>query len=182
LRKKLKSAPPVTEELPEESEAAPQEAPGPAVVPEAVSPIQIPEKVLEQAKALGIDLKQVVDWALSVEQKLVIAEKNFQKIGEFLTRMEPLVKLSEQVKQQQATGATAPVQASGGFDLMRILEAITKFTGGGGGSNPLGDEITKKVIEAGLSQMFAGTKLLETIQTKMMADMGAKMVTEAANK
>jgi hypothetical protein len=58
-----------------------------------------------------------------------------------------------------------------------ILQAIS---GGGGGG--LSDEIMKKVVDAGISQMFAGTKLLETIQQKILADMGAKAVTEALPK
>ena len=175
---KPKSVPAATEKTPITEPPEPAEAPSAPVVPEAAAPIQIPKKVLEQAKALGVDLQQIVDWAQSVEQKLAVAEQNFQKIGSFLERMEPLVKLGEQIQQRQTQPSTPP--ATGGFDIGSLLQLAPAFLGGG--SNPIGDEITKKIIDAGLDQMFAGTELLKAMQKKLMTEMGVKTVTEAISK
>lgn len=169
----MTSAPPA-EEKP--SEQAPEEAEGAAVVPETVPPIQIPPKVLEQAAALGIDLKQIVDWAKSMEDFKNVAMQNFEIIQKSFNELKPLIKLSKQAAQAQAApSGQAPTGALGG--LQALAPFLQMFSGGGG--NALGDEVTKQIIQSGLNQMNAGTKLLEAIQTRIMAKVGAKAVEEA---
>ena len=180
-KRKQTSAPAATEKAPIEPERASAEVPSAPVVPEAAAPIQIPPKVLAQAKALGVDLKQIVDWAQNVETRLQAADQNFLKIGSFLERMEPLVKLGEQIQQRQTQPqAPAGPPAAGGFDIASLLQMAPALLGGG--SSGIGDEITKKIIDAGLDQMFAGTELLKAMQRKLMTEMGVKTVMEAVAK
>ena len=103
------------------------------------------------------------------------ADTNFQQIGTFLTKLEPLAKALE-ARQGQTPTAGVP---TGGLDIMGLLPQLLPMLTGGSGGGALSDEITKSVIDAGLKQMFAGTRLLETIQNKIMTDMGVKVVTEA---
>lgn len=172
------------EEKPIEPETAPPQTPSGSVVPETASPIQIPPKVLEQAKAFGIDLDQIVNWAQTVEQKLAIAEVNFKKIADFLEKMGPLVDLSQKIQQQQQNTPMPEAsisQPGGGLGaLLPLLGKLAPFFGGGGSS--LGDELTKKVLDAGLEQMFAGTQLLKAMQQKLMTEMGVKAVMETVSK
>lgn len=117
--------------------------------------------------------------ALTMKQRLEQLEsytvQNFQRIGEFLTKLEPLTKAIEASTSQQA----APSQGgNSSVGLGSILQFLPQILGGGGSSNQLGDDLTKKVLDAGLDQMFAGTQLLKAIQTKMMTEMGVKAVTQ----
>ena len=153
-----------------------------------IRPFKIPGKAKGMAKAAGIDLSEVEEmgpkineWAGSVEKRLDIilaAIPNLPMATIELLRKEAEKQRSE-IMQKTPVAAEAPA-GKGGFDIGSVLE-ILKTTGimGGGGSSGVGDEITKQVIDAGIKQMFAGTRLLETIQNKIMTDMGVKAVTEA---
>lgn len=109
-----------------ESQSAP-------VVPVAAAPIQIPPKVLAQAKALGVDLGQIVDWAKSMEEFKAVTMKNFEIIQSSFNELKPLVQLSREVEQAraqtQATGGTTP--QTGGFDLSAFLKILPSLMGGG---------------------------------------------------
>lgn len=106
--------------------------------------------------------------------------KNFQQVEEYLVKFKPLLSVAEQFEQKQQAGDAK--QPTGNAGLMagagQILPLIMQMMGNSG-ANPLGDELTKKVMEAGLEQMFAGTQLLKAMQTKMLADMGAKVVKQS---
>ena len=184
MKKQPKSVPAVTEEKPESSKEAPAEAPS-APVPfpfnrkkieeafETKDPLMKP--LLNKAKAY---IAPVLDYMETVEARLQVADKNFQQISEFLTKMEPLIQLSQQVQQQQTSGGSVAAPVPGGAG--NILGLISQFAPLlGGGSNPLGDELTKKVLDAGLDQMFAGTQLLKAMQQKIMMEMGVKAVMDA---
>jgi aspartate aminotransferase-like enzyme len=114
----------------------------------------------------------------AMEQALNQVDKNFQQIGTFIDKMAPLIQLADKVVQQQQQPPTPPTSGGAGA-LEQLLPQIMQAVGGAGNSG-FGDEITKKVMEAGLNQMFAGTRLLEAMQTKMLANMGAKVVEDVA--
>lgn len=99
----------------------------------------------------------------------------------------PLIQLSQQVAEQQKLAQENPQAAQGqkGGNLAgmgQVIPFLMQLMGAGGGSSALGDELTKKVIDAGLEQMFAGTALLKAMQTKMLADMGAKAIKDSFEK
>lgn len=121
---------------------------------------------------------------LTPEQRIERLEAFFSKL---VDRITPMIELSDQIRQRQQQAEQKQQEGgakpqTGNANLMagagQILPLIMQMMGGGG-SNPLGDELTKKVIDAGLQQMFAGTELLKAMQTKMLADMGAKAVKES---
>lgn len=177
--KNQKTAPPATESEPD---ATPQEIAGEAVVPETVSPIQIPPKVLEQAKALGIDLKQVVDWAQSVEAR-------FNFIAQNLEAMQPLVELSKRVQEAQAN-PQAPVAnpQPGGFNLGALMQFLPQLLGGGGGDSELaslGNQYGKLVLKQAIENVGKpsieekiGEAVLEGFIRKKSGE-AAKVLTES---
>jgi hypothetical protein len=151
---------------------------------------KISGKAKTMAKSVGIDLSSIEemaprmnDWAASVEQRLnllVTAIPELPMATIKLLREEAEKQRAAMTQQAQTFAGTAGQPAKGGFDIGSIVEVL-KQTGvlGGGGGSGVSDEITKQVIDAGIKQMFAGTRLLETIQNKIMTDMGVKAVTEA---
>lgn len=115
-----------------------------------------------------------------IERQLTQADQNFKTISEFLTKIEPLAGLAQQLqeRQNQPTTQETPATPAGlpkGFDIGSILQVLGPILGQVQGSSPLGDELMKKVIEAGLSQMTAGTQLLGAVQKKILMDMGTKI-------
>jgi hypothetical protein len=93
-------------------------------------------------------LSPMLDYFESVEARLQAADLNFQKIGEFLNRMEPLVKLGEQIQQRQtqaqATGVSAP--SVSGSDVMGLISQFAPLLMGGG-SNPMQDKINELSVK-----------------------------------
>lgn len=161
--KKQKSAPPATEKEkpPSEPEAAPQEAESAAVVPEAVSPIQIPPKVLEQARALGVDLGQIVNWAQSVEQRLNIVLNALPEMPA------QTIKLLKEEAEKQRAAAVAQMQqnpqAQGGNPLAFIGQILPAIMGGGGGDSELA-ELGKKAL---MSQISMSTAITNAVVAKI---------------
>lgn len=158
-----------------------KEAKSNTVVPKAVSPIQIPQKVLDQAEAFGIDLNQIVNWAKNVEARFSEIEKWSQDVSKLVSDLQPLVTVSQQIAQQQTAQPPSETKPnSGGIasvlnsPLLQLLPSLL-----GNQSNPLTEALQQKIIESGLKQMTAGTTLLEAMQRKILSDMGAKIATEA---
>lgn len=114
LKKPEKNAQPVTEPTPtnpitEENSAV---EPSPAAVPS-------PPKLTTQER---------LDY---IEKQFVEIDKNFQQIGVFLGKMEPLVKLSDQLAQQQAN-PTAPAQGAAAPNILSLLSQFAPMLTGGG--------------------------------------------------
>ena len=158
-----------------------------------IPPFKISGKAKSMAKGVGIDLSSVEEmaprmnsWASSVEERLNIILGSIDNIP--AKTIEVLKAQAEQARaeyaakaQAQAPAAGAPAQGGGMMEsLGQFLPAILQMAGGGSGGYE--GEITKKVMEAGLNQMFAGTRLLEAMQTKMLANMGAKVVEDMIPK
>lgn len=187
------NAPTATEKQP--TEPTPVAQPEPFVL---IPPFKIPSKAKGMAKAAGIDLGSIEEmaprmntWAASVEDRLSANNKLLSQIVEAipnlptatiqLLRAEAEKQRAEVMAQRTQQAAPTAAQSQGTPDVMSILlPEMMKALGGAQASGGLEGEITKKVIEAGLNQMFAGTRLLEAMQTKMLANMGAKEVEKLA--
>ena len=201
-KKPLKNAPVVTENTPIEqasskkeisldtggeiSAATPEQTSSPIPF-QLIPPFKISAKAKGMAKTVGIDLSSVEemaprmnDWAGSVEKRLdfiisAIPQLPIETIKLLKAEAE---KQRSEMTQKAPMGAAAPAQ---GGDLMSMIAQVAPMLLGGGSSG-LSEEITKQVVDAGIKQMFAGTRLLEAIQTKIMTDMGVKAVTETIAK
>lgn len=160
------------------SEAENTEVQGAPVVSEAVHPIQIPKKVLDQAKAFGIDLNQIVDWASSVETRFKQVTEALNSVGASMEQLAPLIQVSQQLAQRQAQPQSETPSSTGGIanTLPSLLQLLPSLLGSN--SNPISDVLQQKIIESGIEQMTAGTTLLKAMQRKILSDMGAKMAVE----
>jgi uncharacterized coiled-coil protein SlyX len=122
-----------------------------------------------------------------LEAKLAANEKQVENaFGKLVERLTPVIQLSDKLAQAQEQAKNSPQQpqqgAAGlGGSIGQFLPMIMQALSGGGGS-ALGDELTKKVMDAGLSQMFAGTELLKALQRKMLLDMGSKQIEDSLGK
>jgi len=152
-----------------------------------IPPFTIPGKAKTMAKAAGFDLSGIEEmgptinkWAGSVEERLNVIINAIPQLPAETIRLlkAEAEKQRAEMTQRAPMGAAAPAQGS---DLMGMIAQFLPQVLGGGSSG-LSDEITKQVVDAGIKQMFAGTRLLEAIQTKIMTDMGVKAVTEAVTK
>jgi hypothetical protein len=154
---------------------------------ELIPAFKIPAKAKGMAKAAGIDLGNVEEmaprineWAGSVEERLnviIAAIPNLPAKTIELLKAEAQKQREEMAQRAQATAVNPSGLGGDALGTIGTIAQLAKEMGiVGGGSNPLGDEITKKVIEAGLNQMTAGTRLLEAMQTQMLSKMGAQIV------
>lgn len=175
---------PVDQKLPETSaEDLQTSSPEPF---QLIPPFKISGKTKGMAKAAGIDLDSIEamaprmnEWASSVEQRLNVIINAIPQLP-----LETIKLLRAEAEKQrseimQKTPAAAEAPAAGNANIMSAIAQFLPMITGGGAGGGVSDEITKQVIDAGIKQMFAGTRLLEAIQTKIMADMGVKAVTEA---
>lgn len=172
---------PATEEDKQVTEGINEAKPEPF---QLIPPFKISGKTKGMAKAAGIDLDSIEAmgprinaWAAEMEEfkRLVLtALPQLPTETIKLLRAEAEKQRAEMMQQPQQNQAAGQPPNPWGM-LGQFLPALM----GGGGGGGVSDEITKQVIDAGIKQMFAGTRLLEAIQTKIMADMGAKAVTEA---
>lgn len=152
-----------------------------------IPPFKIGGKAKGMAKAAGVDLSgveamapRINEWASSVEERLNIVIAAIPNLP-----METVKVLRAEAEKQRAEIArtqTPDAPASQGGGMLGALAQFLPMLAGGGGSGGVSDEITKQVVDAGIKQMFAGTRLLEAIQTKIMTEMGVKAVTEAVGK
>jgi len=171
-KKKQKNVPPVTEKAPENSQDNPS---APPVTTDGkqgeVQAAQPSPKVTTEQRLERIE-------ALITEH-----ESNFRQVETAFQQLTPLIQLSQQIAEKQKQAAENPqaAQARGGIAVADLL-GIAKELGLGGGGNPLGDKLTEQVVEAGLKQMFAGTRLLETMQDKFLSEWGAKTVKDTLAK
>lgn len=196
--KKNKIAPPATNE----PEPKPECPPSPATTedkqaaeeineakPEPfqlIPSFKISSKAKGMAKTVGIDLSSVEqmaprinDWAASVEQRMnAILEAIPQLPAETIKALRAEAEKQRSQIQQQQTAQPA-ADPSTGFNIGSLMQLLPQVLGSGSGGNALNEEIQKKIVEAGLQQMFAGTELLKAMQTKMLANMGAEVVQKA---
>lgn len=152
-------------------------------------PINIPPEVIAQAKMFGIDLGQIVVWAQNVEKRLQIADENFQKLGTFLAKTEPLIKLSEQIRQQQQnpqpTQTKEAAAAPPGNPLLNpqmLLQIMQGLGGGSGGGGELQQKFMERIMEAGFESMFQGTQLMKAVTNRILTEAGANVAKEVIAK
>lgn len=170
--KKQKNAPPVTPEPTSEAVIEPEK---PAPQPEI--PFSIDPKLAAQAEQFGIPVKQLVDWAASMEEFKKVTMANFAIIEKAMTDLEPLVKLSNQVVQAQAQlqPTTAP-QAPPMAGLGSLLQFLPQILGSGGGDSRL-QELAMKSLEADISLSHT---IKNAVSTRILAPI-TKEVAEAAS-
>jgi len=149
-------------------------------VPEPEMPIVIPEKALNLAKRVGIDLKPIADWALSVEARLqVMAKKEdlqpaFEKVIENLRQ--------KQMAQAQQMATTAGGQGQGGGQGVGIgsLGSLGQLgqllLGGGGGQDPEMAGLGKELIRASIDRMKREAGYAEKIVDAVVSKISAKAV------
>lgn len=183
MKEKQKNVPPVTEKKPKKSELE-TDKPVDAEVLEPDKPKPAPEP--------PVKLKPDQRLAL-LEAQMQQADQNFKQIGTFLTEMEPLLKLSKQLAERQKAAEQAgvqpvgqqPQQGGGAGGLManagQFMPFLMQMLQGGGGT-PIADELMKKVMNAGIEQMFMGTELMRAMQRKFMSEWGSVEVKKSLAK
>jgi hypothetical protein len=108
------------------------------------------------------------------------ADKNFSEVGAFLTKLEPLIKLSNDVAARQSQNPQGQPQAQGGLDISQIIGLIEKY--GGGGSNPMQDKINElsiKILDNALAKATTPSKF-EAFFEEELARSKAKAMAVAA--
>lgn len=151
LKKQRKNVPVATAEKPIEP-VAPES-------PATDEDKQVAEEII-QAKPLTD--KQRLD---NIEAQLTQANANFQQIGVFIEKMNPLVALSEQIAQRQANPqpATAPPSQMGGLDLSSIGAVLKEVLGSGGTDNELA-QLGKDALK---SQIAMSTAITNAVVSKI---------------
>lgn len=145
----------------------------------------IPEDKAKLAESMGIPVRGLLQLIGTVtleikEMKEALPEAIKTKMSEAINEARAQQKETHQERGQNNTNANPQGSANVG-QLMQFLPQLLGL-GGRESSNPLGDEITKKVLAAGLDQMFAGTELLKAMQKRLMTEMGVKTVLAATDK
>lgn len=115
MRKPKENVQPATEPTPtEQITETPAVEPSPAAAP---SPLKL-------------TIQERLDY---IEKQFIEIDKNFQQIGTFLGKMEPLIKLSDQLAQQQASPTAA--NPSGAPNILSLLAQFAPMLTGGGGQD-----------------------------------------------
>jgi hypothetical protein len=153
--------------------ALPAEKPIEPASPATEEDKQVAQEIVE-AKPLTVKEEIAL-----IKHELAQADENFKTINGFLGKMEPLIKLSEQLAARQNQTPTAGEPQAGSFNAGSLLQLIPQLLGSGGGSNPIGEEITKKIVDAGLDSMFSGQRFLKAVQDKMLQNMGVEIANQA---
>lgn len=133
----------------------------------AKSPIDLPQDLLDQAKVLGVDLQQIVDWAKGMEEFKRATMENFDIIQRTFDKLEPLVQLSAQVQQAQAQQpmAGSPPQTGQGGALGGIMQLIPYILqGGGGGGN---EQLQKLAMDALTNQINMSSAITNAVVAKI---------------
>lgn len=112
-----------------------------------------------------------------IEQQLAQADKNFQQIGTFIERMEPLIKLSTQIQQQQQV-APAP---QGSPDVAGLLNSpMIKELLGGGGQNSVLEEYGRQYMDlSGFVVKEVFKNIVPEAVTRMEAAAAARIAAKA---
>lgn len=162
--------------------------------------IKIPPKILEQAAMLGIDLKQIVDWADSVEKRFSEMEAviicGFDKVGLTLKELEPLtaaVKQANEARASQAVGSQhqGPQMPGlpGGLDIGSLLKMLSGLLNSGGTPSAdselatLGQEYGKMVLKNAIADLQnPKPNPFEEIGREVMLKVSAKRVNDAVDQ
>ena len=128
---------------------------------------QLPGETVVQPKPLTT--QERLDY---IEKQFVEIDKNFQQIGAFLGKMEPLVKFSDQLAQQQATGATAPAQGASPNILSLLAQFAPMLTGGGGQDS--------EMAALGKDALRSQINMSKAITDAVISKITGKAVVEAA--
>ena len=164
-------------------------------------PIKIPPKILEQAKMLGIDLGQIVDWAASVESRFAQMEQvltcGFEKVGVALKDIEPLaaaVKKANEMRQQappaaDPQGQGLPVGPLGGLDIGSLIKLVGGVLGNGSAPSAdqelaaLGNQYGKMVLQNAINDLQnPKPNPFEEIGREVILKISAKRANQAAEE
>ncbi len=118
-------------------------------------------------------------WKASVEERFKQIETTLPET--IKKKMTESIQEAQQKQVQAMQAAPPPADPGAGAeagDIATFGRVIEKALGGG--SNPMQEEMMKKVWDAGLDSMFAGTTLIKTINQKILSNMGAKIIEDAS--
>jgi hypothetical protein len=139
------------------------------------------EKTVVQPEPKPLTTQERID---RIEQQLTQANQNFQEISVFLGKMEPLIQLSEQIKQQQANPQTAPVSPApqGGLDIASIMQTAKELgITGGGGQNSVLEEYGRQYMDlSGFVVKEVFKNIVPEAVTRMEAAAAARIAAKAS--
>ena len=107
----------------------------------------------------------LTEWMKTVDARFAVAEANFKQIGEFLTRIEPLAKLGDQItaKQNNPEAQIQPQPQGGIGGLGGLLQILPQILGGGSPDSELA-QLGKDALK---SQIAMSTAITNAVVSKI---------------
>jgi len=159
--------------VPEDVSTEQAEASTAPVMPFDIS--KVDPKKIQLAEEMGIPIKQVIAWAMSVEQRFKVIAEDLatapQKVVEAL-KAEAVKSQQQRVKQMQEM-ENQP-QQSGGTGLLRQL--IPFLTSGGGGMDEQMVAMTKEMMSLNIARMKQDMNFTDAIKNAIVTKMTSKTV------
>jgi len=135
---------------------------------------QVDPAKIELAEKMGIPIKQLIDWAASVEARFAIIQKDIADAPEAVVA----ALKAEAVKRQPAAGQPMqqqggqPQQGSGGKgDLGAVLQLLS----GSGGSNPLQEKMMNAMFEKTMMGMDLSNALTKAMIIKLAPELAGEL-------
>jgi len=164
-------APP--QDVPEEQ----AETPDVPVMPFDLS--QVDPKKIALAEEMGIPIKQLIDWATSVELRFAAIQKDIAAAPEEVVK----ALKAEAQKGQQATAQRIqqqggqPQQGSGGLGtILQLLSA------GGGGGNPMQEKMMSAMFEKTMMGMDLSNALTKAMILKLAPELAGELTRALVKK
>ena len=181
-KKTKKTAPPAEEQTQQnESEKPETSRPDKTVVeePKGLFDIpKIPDKTKKALKDLGFDinidgaLEQVNLWALSVEQRMQVMQKEMPKqVANELMRIAE-ERQKQAIAQAQASGQTNIPQTQGFGGL--LMQLAPRLLGGGGGMDEEMVKLNKEIMQMSIARMKADIGFTEAIKNAVVSKIAGK--------
>jgi len=151
-----KNVPVVTEPAQEESKPGSKTEEQFKLIPD----FNIDKKTKGLAKKFGVDLEPIEQIGTRINNYAVSVEKRFEFIANTLEQMQPLIELSQQVKQKQMQPQQAQPQApapSGLGGITDLLPLVASMLKGGGG-----DDEFKKLAMDSMREDIAFTRAMKS--------------------
>ncbi len=152
------------------------------------APLTIPPKALKLMKTLGVDITPLISWAQDITLQVKAQGEALELVGKSIDlKLEPLVKLADQVAAANARAAAnptpqAPAAGSNPADNTGLGKIIGALIQGGGGDNPLQAKMNTfvdRVLDDAISRVGQTSpfeKAFEDEMTKLKAKGLAKLV------
>jgi hypothetical protein len=185
--KKKKNVPTVEAQKadPDSSKVLPQEPPKEATV-EAAAPTmpfdlsKVDPKKIELAEEMGIPIKQLINWAASVEVRFGAISKNLEEAPQKVVaalKAEAVKRQTEAVQQTQQGGEPRKGGGMGLGDLVALAKEAG-LTGGGGGMDEEMLKLTKEMMHMNIDRMRQDMGFTDAIKNAIVTKIASKAVTE----